>query len=315
VQLQCLTEEQVLALSSPPKPQFPVAVTSHAPKKTPSPEKSIDLSCDAPLSIEPVVSPKDVSDATLSIKKPTLNVFSCHYCGCTFMTLNNCNLHVKYHEMQTPGFFTCLRKECQQIFCSTSALQEHSKTHKIEKFTCEECGKFYINRKTLMSHIQRHSAVRSFRCQFPGCSYAGKLRRDVYMHAKNVHNFLIFSCDICGRCLKGFKNLQEHVKRHQSGKQGVYKCTFHHCKFTSENLIDHMISHLTHTTNISQILWSCNVCGEHFPSETSLDDHTKSCLPAAENVPLEQVFIKTEELQQPLVEKENCKKLETIGSE
>jgi len=61
-----------------------------------------------------------------------------------------------------------------------------------------------------------------------------------------------------------------------------------------------MISHLTHTENISQISWPCNVCGEHFPSETSLDNHTKSCLPAAENVPIEQVFDKTEELQQQI---------------
>ena len=126
----------------------------------------------------------------------------CKYCGSTFMTLWHFNGHLKKHEMEPTGVFTCLRVKCKKICGSAIEMQKHEKTHKRKKFTCDLCGRFYVNKVVLKLHMVRHFEERSLPCDVPGCSYAGKVKMDIHLHKQNVHNNPGVNCNLCGKLVR-----------------------------------------------------------------------------------------------------------------
>jgi hypothetical protein len=261
------------------------------------------------------------------------SAFSCPYCGSTFTTLGHFNYHLRKHKMETTGVFTCLHPKCKTVFSSVIDLQEHSKTHIVEKFTCKACGKFYRTSFALKSHMLRHSEKRTLRCDVPGCSYLGQLKIDMYNHKRCVHDTPGFSCSICGKLLRQMRNLREHLKLHETGTPGVLRCTYKGCNrmtfstndFKKHNMLTHNFKPKTSITckfpgcskqfeslkslrihkkmaHVSRVWWSCDFCDNLSSSEASYFDHLKShktSVSANEFSPLEQTesVIKFEELE------------------
>jgi Zinc finger, C2H2 type len=168
------------------------------------------------------------------------SVFKCQYCGFTFMTMSHFNAHLKKHKMEQLGVFKCLRTGCSKHFSSVSELREHSNAHQLVKFTCEECGKFYGTKYALKYHMMRHSEQRSFRCDVPGCSYAGKLKIDLNNHKRLGHENPGFVCHLCGKFLR---SLKFHLQLHETGTAGVFKCVYNHCSHTRFSSTDDLRNH------------------------------------------------------------------------
>jgi KRAB domain-containing zinc finger protein len=267
------------------------------------------------------------NDSNINVpNKSADSAFSCPYCGSTFMTLGHFNYHLRKHEMETTGVFTCLFSHCKLICSSAIELQEHSKTHHAEKYTCEVCGKYYKSSVALKSHVLRHFEERTLPCDVPGCSYLGKLKIDIYNHKKHVHDNPGFSCNICGKLLRQMRNLREHLKLHETGTPGVFKCTHCRCKSTTFSSTDELKKHYMLTHNMIKAkavvkriscsfpgcakkfktlkslsihksfehdawAWCCDFCDQHFPCEASLRNHLKShktSVPTSEIAPREQ---------------------------
>lgn len=167
----------------------------------------------------------------------------CQLCGSQFKTLKNFSLHLKQHETETPGVFKCLSKNCLQLFQSTSELRQHSDVHTLGKFKCETCGKCFETIHGLSRHVPRHFDALPFRCKVPGCSYAGKLKVDLYLHNHNKHSDAGFTCPLCGKFIKLLVNLKNHLKRHETATPGVYRCTYKFCKHIRFSSTDELKKH------------------------------------------------------------------------
>lgn len=221
--------------------------------------------------------------ATLSSKTPKqsgVSAFVCEYCNCTFMTLSHLNLHFKQHKTDMPGIWKCNRRECKKRFGSVVELQEHSKTHKLETFTCEICGKFFGSSFRLVGHMKRHLGERAFRCDAPGCSYAGKVREDLRIHKQNVHeNNASCHCHMCGKFLKQWRSLKKHTALHETGTPGVFKCSHPECRSTRFSSTDELKKHymFRHKENSQQpdcSVANCELVIESSP-HTELEDVIK----------------------------------------
>jgi Zinc finger, C2H2 type len=210
--------------------------------------------------------------------------FSCQYCGSTFITLNHFNCHLKKHETDKPGFLKCDRNECKKLFSSAIALLKHSKIHKVEKFTCKVCGKFYRRTSALKIHMKRHSEER---CDIPGCSYVAKLKIHIYNHKRLMHESPVFTCDICGKIIKQLRYFKLHMQQHETGTPGVsivtksltsereiarsFACQYFGCTKQFESLTSLCIhKRMVHGSQS----WSCDLCDQNFRDEQSFADHT-----------------------------------------
>jgi hypothetical protein len=218
----------------------------------------------------------------ISSKRADPVLFECKFCGCNFMTLNHFNLHLKRHKTEKPGFLKCLHRQCSQFFSSAIELRKHWKNHKVEKFPCKTCGRFYQSAFLLRKHMVRHLDKRPFRCQVAGCSYAGKLKNDLGNHKRNGHDNVGFTCHLCGKSVKHLRFFKEHVKLHETGTFGVFKCfSFYSCKgltFSSTaELKDHMLTNhnLEATTEQAVTSFACTFpsCCKQFISLKSLCIH------------------------------------------
>jgi Zinc finger, C2H2 type/Zinc-finger of C2H2 type len=264
---------------------------------------------------------KDLAVPTNDVLSNKAAAFSCQYCDSTFTTLNHFNLHVENHEMPMPGFLKCLSRGCNKCFSSATALREHSKRHK-KTHKCTTCGQFYRNLYGLKIHMKRHSEERTLRCDVPGCSYAGKVRTDIYNHKKYVHYNPGYTCDICGKILKQLRYIRLHMQKHETGTPGVFKCSSKVTKSsTSEREIarsfacqyfgctkqfESLTSLCIHKRMVhGSQSWSCDLCDQNFRDEQSFADHTidhptiaqDPLLLPIECAPPEKVNVKIEELQ------------------
>jgi Zinc finger, C2H2 type len=173
--------------------------------------------------------------------------FVCEYCDLPFFTKQSFSRHLLRHETETPGEFKCLVKECKQRLASASALKEHSAAHKVNKFPCKTCDQVMGSFDALKRHTQTHFKQRLFDCDFAGCSYGGKRKINIILHKRFHHENPGHLCYWCGQNFKNLTAFKRHLKKHETGTPGVYKCSLKECRrirFSSaEQLKEHVLSH------------------------------------------------------------------------
>ena len=108
----------------------------------------------------------------------------CDRCGKDFSTMYHLKVHLR---KQT---YNC--QECNDDFCSKSALSAHMKAkHGTKDFKCTTCRKEFSTKQTLNRHLKNQSANTCVQCSAAFCN-----AHDLKCHVYSDH--ICKKCEICG---------------------------------------------------------------------------------------------------------------------
>ncbi|CAK1587551.1 unnamed protein product [Parnassius mnemosyne] len=143
-------------------------------------------------------------------------------------------------------------------------LSRHTSCH-YHKFTCETCGKSYVNRENLTRHIAYgHSEFKiCTRCKksFPSC----EARREHVLASKSCWPL---SCSLCGQRFANRRSKIDHLVEVHAQPPKTYTCPECGEAFDKWRMYRaHFI--VTHTTDN----YSCSFCDQKFDNKRSLLDH------------------------------------------
>ncbi|XP_058058129.1 zinc finger protein 34-like [Anopheles bellator] len=137
---------------------------------------------------------------------------------------------------------------CGKRFSTDTGFLKHRGTHHSGELVCEECGRQFHNRKSLVNHMNRHEA----------------LRKESY------------KCDICEKVFGNRPRLVRHLRVHTGEKP--YPCRFCDRRFNdSHQQQRHERFHRTEKNG-----HQCESCGERFESERKLGAHNMNVHMTAE---------------------------------
>lgn len=201
--------------------------------------------------------------------------FGCDDCGHVSTTEQSLKAHRREHSgaaagsvmkiklrLKKPGGANCC-KTCGYACCNKKELVAHTKQHKTMPFGCPECGCFYKQKKTLVSHLRdKHSAPvprqvpmqlvagSSYRCKTCRfrCPDVGSLKD----HLKK-HIIAPYGCDECGLVY----TKKQFVMRHKREKHGATLAA------------DHSLERPMSTP------WECKECNKMYANVKSLTRHQK----------------------------------------
>ncbi|XP_059205835.1 zinc finger protein 135-like [Centropristis striata] len=122
----------------------------------------------------------------------------------------------------------------------------------------------YLNVLKDVSEFRRHAAKKSF-----GCPECGK----TFLHKGNLKSHMMchtgekpFSCPVCGKRFRQNSNLVTHVRTHTAEKP--YSCSVCHSTFSQRGALgQHMRIHT------GEKPFSCPICGKSFTQKGSMTEH------------------------------------------
>lgn len=112
--------------------------------------------------------------------------FACPVVGCSFVAEYRVEL-VRHKSNAHTRMKKC--DECGQMVHS-GVFQLHMNRHlNIKNHLCSwpECGKAFVDRKSLKDHIRIHLNFKRFKCKWPDCGYAAEQRSNVIKHIRIKH--------------------------------------------------------------------------------------------------------------------------------
>ena len=181
----------------------------------------------------------------------------CNHCGKDFLEFSKLLSHIRGVHMnrRVQRRFTC-------NFCGKNDFPRelHLKRHieavhndNPERIECDRCKK-----KLKIASFKYHKCFRD-----EVCNICGKSVNSLKEHIKNIHNFTIVQCPVCGISLKE-SSLRLHMKTHNE------KSTCPTCGVTVKNLDNHM--KIVHTEDEKKN-FQCTDCGKGFISNCALQKH------------------------------------------
>ena len=136
-----------------------------------------------------------------------------------------------------------------------------------KRFVCNECGKQFKHKKTLIYHIKRKNSIYDYSCS--KCDFKAIKICDLKIHQVKTHTKLFPY--ICSKCGEGFLSqcyLKDHTAQHSGEKR--FECNFCEKKFQSKsNYKRHSRIHF----NIKP--YECTMCSKKFYRHSSLCVHIK----------------------------------------
>nr|XP_044992861.1 zinc finger protein 445 isoform X1 [Jaculus jaculus]XP_044992862.1 zinc finger protein 445 isoform X1 [Jaculus jaculus] len=163
----------------------------------------------------------------------------CSQCGKAFRNHSLLLMHQRVHTREKP--FKCW--ECGKVFRWSSNLYRHQRLHswrhhckkslpqqygyrkseetpnpeskvltKDKPFRCEECGKTFTRKRSLLDHKGIHSGEKRFKCNVCGKSFD---RNYLLVSHQSVHTVeRPFKCQLCGEDFDGLYGLSVHQRKH-----------------------------------------------------------------------------------------------------
>ena len=190
--------------------------------------------------------------------------YSCEICGKAFKRQYGVTIHMKSHLNERE--YQCL--QCAKAFNTKYNLKVHMKIHAerdtSKNYACENCGKTFRRRDTMINHMRSCLNMRTVMCTI--CDKRFNSRQCLSSHMVMHETTKNFTCEYCGRAFKRLGSMKDHMKVHLNEKR--HKCTIcgkgHN---TSSGLSMHMKMHKTTKD------YACEICGKVFKWRHSLRDH------------------------------------------
>jgi uncharacterized Zn-finger protein len=171
-------------------------------------------------------------------------------------------------QKETANVFIC--SKCPRRFPKITGLRRHLQIHQNRKLVCEDCGKTFSSRESLLVHKRHvHLQLRPFKCS--QCGQTFKNKNGMLEHTRNLHskerNFI---CEICSGTFKTQSRLASHIKGvHKAQK--VYKCT--ECDLVVKSKYVLATHYRNLHTNIRPFI--CHLCDRAFGLKNSLEKHMR----------------------------------------
>ncbi|XP_059520345.1 zinc finger protein 445 isoform X2 [Myotis daubentonii] len=200
----------------------------HALNRSPDdrPSRSQDGALQVPPSSPALSSPAPSSPAP---EKP----FTCSQCGKGFQNHSFLLIHQRVHTREKP--YQC--RDCGKAFRWSSNLSRHQRSHFLGKrlllyrdsgdtsdaqpqsledekkaFWCQECGKSFTRKRTLLDHKGIHSGEKRYKCNLCEKSYDRKYR--LVNHQRTHTKEKPFRCQWCGKDFIAKHTLCIHQRKH-----------------------------------------------------------------------------------------------------
>ncbi|XP_046395960.1 uncharacterized protein LOC124163245 isoform X2 [Ischnura elegans] len=115
--------------------------------------------------------------------------------------------------------FTC--EKCGREFLDSSRLERHRKIHNdIKPFTCSVCGRGFLEKFNLKVHMRSHTGERPYKCD--ECGKTMRYFKEVTDHRRMHKGERPYECEVCSKSFLRSRELQRHLLTHTNEKR--YAC-------------------------------------------------------------------------------------------
>ncbi|KFB42619.1 AGAP001555-PA-like protein [Anopheles sinensis] len=153
---------------------------------------------------------------TVEVKPPSVE---CLKCNTLFKTQADLKEHTRKTHPAPKQLVEC--PDCGKSL-SAGGFYSHRKIHsESPKFSCQECGRAFVQKINLIQHHKTHNGNRPFQCDQCDKAFCEKaqLQRHLHHHSEERP----FRCEVCAKCYKTERCLKVHSAVHTNERP--YVCT------------------------------------------------------------------------------------------